>query len=410
MQFKKTWQRLLLALPLLALPALSFAAPVYKLSTFVDMKPGSAFANKYCGSNPCAVEGSTKDALGNLYLAMASPKGKIFKVTPSGQVSVYATFPVSDPSPDSIFNSVNLRLTFDLEGNLYAPFIDLSNYATKETTAMNGVWKIPPGGGNCNLNSGPCKKIWPNGPTTPVVRFLDGVAVDNKGSLYVADAQMGNIWKVNIVKKTGKLWAGVDANNGTANLGGSPVDIALGSPEGRGLGVTGITLDTLGTALYAVNFDRGQALRIPIKADGSAGPQKILLDLSSQDRQMDAVFFDKITQNLYVTIDQTGFMAFNQSLLACIINGTIGTPACTLAPFFDGHQVLSANLIKFQLGLENNVNLAVIIDDPRIGVTTGVNAAGPAIIGNLLGSLYIDVYSSTDGTGPKVMKADLISP
>jgi hypothetical protein len=348
------------------------------------------------------VEGSAKGPDGNLYLAMALPKGKIFKVTPNGTASIYASFPVSDPNTTAIdFDSVNLRLAFDDKGNMYAPFIDLTNTTTKTPSAYNGVWMIPPGGGTCSLTSGPCTKIWPqNENTTPAVQFLDGVALDGKGSLYVADAQMGNIWKINIAAKTGQLWAGTDAGNNPNYLAGNPADFALGSPIGRGLGVTGLAMDTFATNLYAVTFDTGRTVRIPIKANGSAGTQQDILDLSSSDQELDAIFFDKVTQQLYVTRDETGFIGFVESL-PCALSPV---PTCSLAPYYDGHEILSTNVAALELGLTKSVTFNPIINNSLLGVTTGVVTA-PGLLGDIDGVLYIDVFSDSDGTGAKILRA-----
>lgn len=401
---KLTWVPLLLFIPMLALfySASSNAATTYNLSVFLDMSPSSSFAQQYCpvvgGVNTCAVEGSAKDSKGNLYLAMALPKGIIFKVTPAAVASIYATFPISnatDPSATD-FDAVNLRLAFDKHDVLYATYIDVDNPATKVPTAYTGVWHIPEGGGNCSLNSGPCVKIWPTSTTTPLLRFPDGLALDergnDKGSLYVADAQMGNIWKVDINTGNAVLWSGVDANSSPNYLEGNPFNIILGfstNPSiNRGLGIVSVALDKNANYLYAATFDGGKVVQIPINKDGTAGTQKVLLDVLPQDFQLDAIYFDDRKNTIYVTNDNDQFNA----LINFIFNG---------GPFFpplDGHQIYAADASN-----PSNIQFTSILNDPVLGVTTGVingidKKNSPV--------LYIDVFGSVEGaTTPKIVTA-----
>lgn len=375
------------------------SATTYNLSTFLDMSPTSSFAQQYCPANNCAVEGSAKDSKGNLYLAMALPKGKIFKVTPDGDVSVYATFPISNAqNPTAVdFDAVNLRLAFDKHDVMYATYIDVVDTVSKTPTAYTGVWKIPEGGGNCDLSSGPCVKIFPQNLTTLLLRFPDGLDLDNKGNLYVADPQMGNIWKIDLNTRNGSVWAGVDANSSPNYLKGNPFYIILGFSTNplvnRGLGIVSLALDKKAENIYAATFDGGSVVRIPINEDGSAGAQQVLLDVSPQDKQLDAIYVDKKDGVVYVTHDNSQFNA----LINFIFNGG------PFVPPIDGHEIFAGEVNKH----DNSVVFNSIINDPIIGVTTGVINGIDKKNDN---TLYIDVFGSVEGaTTPKIVKAVPVS-
>jgi sugar lactone lactonase YvrE len=391
--FKKL--SLIVPLSFLFFNASSFATTTYTLSTFLDMCPTSSFAQQYCPANNCAVEGSAKDSKGNLYLAMALPKGQIFKVTPEGTASVYATFPISNAQdPAAVdFDAVNLRLAFDKHDVMYATYIDVVDTVSKVPTAYTGVWKIPVGGGNCSLSSGPCVKIFPQNLTTPLLRFPDGLDLDGKGNLYIADPQMGNIWKIDLDTGNGAVWAGVDAGSSPNYLKGNPFNIILGFSTNplvnRGLGIVSLALDKKADNIYAATFDDGSVVRIPINNDGSAGAQQVLLDVSAQDKQLDAIYIDKKDNVVYVTNDNSQFNA----LINFIFNGG------PFVPPIDGHEIYAGKINKH----DNSVVFSSIINDPIIGVTTGVINGIDKKNDN---TLYIDVFGSVEGaTKPKIVKA-----
>jgi gluconolactonase len=82
--------------------------------------------------------GSAVDLDGNLYLAHTA--GNVLKVTPAGQISVYATGPSGKP-----FLCTNYP-AFDREGNMY-----LSDSGDWSRTVNGHIYKIPPGGGEARL-------------------------------------------------------------------------------------------------------------------------------------------------------------------------------------------------------------------------------------------------------------------
>ena len=225
--------------------ALTFARPLhaqgYQLSTFIDMSPSSAFAQTFCpniqGVRTCSPEGSVRGVDGSLYVAMALPKATIIRLKPNGNASVYATFPLNNADPTAVdFNGVTLRLATDNRGFLYAAYISVVATTTFVPSEYSGLWKIAPGGGPCDLASGPCTKIWP-APfqvVAPPFRFGNGLVLDlsadrtGKGSIYVADSTMGNIVKIDLKSGQAAVWAGVDAGSSPNYLGGNPGNFILG--------------------------------------------------------------------------------------------------------------------------------------------------------------------------------------
>lgn len=383
----------------------------------------------YC-TNSCNPEGSTLGPNKNLFITFGSPRGKIFQVTSDGKASLYATLPASDYDL-GLLNGTGLRLAFDKSGNLYTFFIQ-KNLLGKPT-ANFGLWKIPPGGGVCELQSGPCKKIWPAPGETlyPNLRFGDGIALDNYGYVYIADSQMGNIWKVDLKDQSATLWAGHDSNSPTDVLTGNPNNFILGFAPGifggRGLGVISLALSDDNKHLYATNYDYGRVIDIPINTDGTPGTAKILVDLSKTDMQLDALFLDKNTNSLYATrIKQNmiGLVSFlgNVSLLLTLFLLAILITRLILRMKFisilttlfliligysiigallgwqllptslkDGHAILSANL-------QNPTDFNILIDDPMLGTTSSVVADGN-------NNFYINVYSSDTDSGARIIKA-----
>ncbi|KTD03957.1 hypothetical protein Lgee_0407 [Legionella geestiana] len=379
--------------------------PLYNLSTLVDMSTNSEFARANCpvsnGNHTCNVAGSTRDILGNIYVTMVVPKGQIFKITPAGKTSLYATLDIGSDDPAAIDNNnVAFRVTMDALANMYVSFRSVDT--TQNPTDMNGVWVVPAGGGHCALDSSnTCKKLFPAiGQTTnPVLRFVDGVTLDGFGNLYLADAQMGNVWKINLFSKNGALWAGTDAGSSPNFLAGNPIDILLGSPlSGRGFGVVGLDYDKLKNVLYATNFDTGSVIAVPVKLNGSAGKQSVSLNLSAEDRQLEAIqivddLFNVHGRKLVVANTLSGFIGFSK-FVGCQQN----IPGFCPAPFVqpsNGQQLLSANL-----DAPGGLNFQPLINNPEL-------QAPASVINGVLRSqtLYINALGQLDGSGSKILKA-----
>ena len=119
-----------------------------------------------------------------------------------------------------------------------------SLYVTLCTGSPNlqGIWRVSPNGSARRIAALP-----PGG-------FPNGMALDDRhGLLYVADSLLSVVWRVSIADGTVSAWA-------------SGPQLA---PSG-GLGANGLKLH--GGAVWVSNTQLGTLLRIPIRADGSAGP------------------------------------------------------------------------------------------------------------------------------------------
>ena len=119
-----------------------------------------------------------------------------------------------------------------------------SLYVTLCTGSPNlqGIWRVSPNGSARRIAALP-----PGG-------FPNGMALDDRHDLlYVADSLLSVVWRVSIADGTVSAWA-------------SGPQLA---PNG-GLGANGLKLHD--GAVWISNTQLGTLLRIPIRADGSAGP------------------------------------------------------------------------------------------------------------------------------------------
>ncbi|MFD4599506.1 hypothetical protein ACFWPQ_15915 [Streptomyces sp. NPDC058464] len=164
---------------------------------------------------------------------------QVVKVTRERRVRVLATLPdENNPRTPLVGSAVTHGLARAQDGTLYV------NYATG--TGLTGVWRIPAGGGTPEQIG-----------RLPADGLPDGLALDEKhGVLYAADSALGTVWRIPASGGTATAWA-----TGTA---------LTGLPSATGFGVNGIKVHK--DAVWVTNTDRGTLLRIPVGADGSAGP------------------------------------------------------------------------------------------------------------------------------------------
>ncbi|MEW2514408.1 hypothetical protein [Streptomyces sp. NPDC046870] len=179
------------------------------------------------------------DQDGSAYLTFASAR-QVAHVTDDGRVRTRATLPAVAHAATPLLHSAAVTgIARAHDGTLYV------NYATG--TSATGVWRLSPGDAPERIAALPADGL-PN-----------GLALDERrGVLYVADSVRGTVWRVPLSGGTATAWA-----RGAAL---APLPAA---PAG-GFGANGVKLHR--DAVWVSNTDRGTLLRIPVRADGAAGP------------------------------------------------------------------------------------------------------------------------------------------
>jgi hypothetical protein len=157
---------------------------------------------------------------------------QVGRVTTTGALTNLSTLP--EDSGDNALVSGIIRLD---SGSL------LVNY---NAGTSSGVWSVPADGGTATQLV-----------SIPGAGWLNGMTYDpSKRVLYLTDSTLGEVWKVSLSTDTASVWA-----TGTALQPG-------GTPGSKG--ANGIKL--YNGAIYVGNTSAGTLLRIPIDADGTAGP------------------------------------------------------------------------------------------------------------------------------------------
>ncbi len=115
-------------------------------------------------------------------------------------------------------------------------------------------------------------------------KLPNGIAVDEKGNLFVTDLLSGTVSKV--------------TSDGTVSLfaSGPLLAPALLPQIGLQLGPNDLTFDKKGTALYVTNVGQGTVVKVEVREDGTAGAITDFATIPTPD----GVAFD-MKGNLYVT-------------------------------------------------------------------------------------------------------------
>jgi hypothetical protein len=167
---------------------------------------------------------------GSTYLTLSLAR-QVARVSPAGDVRVVATLPA--PPPGSTALTTGIVRTPD--GTLYVAY-------AAGTSALNGVWRIRPGGGPVRITA------------LPGSGFPNGMALDARsGTLYVADSLLGVVWRVPLGGGTAVSWATGPALAPAGFFGANGLKVHDG-------------------AVWVSNDDQGTLLRIPITAGGRAAP------------------------------------------------------------------------------------------------------------------------------------------
>ena len=223
--------------------------PVWRIKPDGTLVPVGSIPNAPA-PNACNPSGITFDALGNLYVADAANGGVVWKLArkTDGSFQDGVAFATNVPGTNG--------LAFDRDGNLWTG---------DGTTGQGRVWRVSPGGGDCNPGApSGCQEMFRiqpmanaagvgrsngtlqpgNATPNPQPLVANGVAFDERGDLYVADTARGAIWRVQF-ERDGSLRSrtGCDTTFPADTLCMENVLVAHPQLEGA----DGIALDRAGT-------------------------------------------------------------------------------------------------------------------------------------------------------------------
>lgn len=236
---------------LAALLTLGTAAPAHAAGATISFNP-------LAGEFP---EGIALDHHGNTFVTLA-PRGEVREIAADGTQSTVA---VISPPGKGIGTA---GLAFDGRGNLFVAVITFD-------PADSGVYEIPPGGLATRL------------PGSEQIGLANGLAFDDRGSLYVSDSLQGAVWRLS-------------PDGSAERLVQDPL------LEGNGSFGIGVPLGANGIAfrhgsLYVTNTEIGRVVRIPLSPSGAAGGLQILAE-GPQLIGSDGCQFD-VHGNLYIALN-----------------------------------------------------------------------------------------------------------
>lgn len=214
-------------------------------------------------------EGLAVDADGTMYTSLWE-SGRIVRLDGKGGYQIIATI----PSKEIGSAGLTAGMEFGKDGKLYVAF--MWNYSEAEEAdpfhpACRNSKDLYTGVYQVDVHTGAVKPFLTKKDGWTAC-FPDDIAVDAKGNMYVTDLTLSGIWKI---APDGKysLWS----TDPLLQWAPAPFNE---TPEGANDLV--ITKD--GTALYVATDGNPMIVRVPIKADGSAGAATIVArDLSLTD-------------------------------------------------------------------------------------------------------------------------------
>jgi sugar lactone lactonase YvrE len=231
-------------------------------------------------------EGLTVDKDGNYYTALFHT-GKIMKVTPDGQQELIATVPPGS----NAHHGETVGVELDKKGNLYVAYKqdspkydatdlnDPSHPSCRDATVTaSGVYKI-------DLATKQVTALATKADGWAFC-FPDDVDIDDQGNVYMTDLTYAGIWKISPDGKKVALWSAGPLLNWPPHpysdlpLGVNDLDIA---PDGK--------------SIYAVTDGDPSVVKVPIKADGTAGKASVVATGFSP---FDGIAFDD-KGNIYVS-------------------------------------------------------------------------------------------------------------
>lgn len=205
------------------------------------------------------------DADGNILVSLALT-GEIRRISPDGAQTPVAYLPIApevQPCGNAFGVAIMGGIALDPHGNIYASVASCD-------VAQIGIWRVSAEGGAVDQLA-----------ALPAAALPNGIAY-RAGQLYVADANLGVVWRVAADASSGaEVW--------TDDALLAPLPDFFPGPNG---------LQIFRDEVYVAVSDRGHVLAFPILADGSAGPARI----HASGVGLDDFAFD-VRGNLYGTTD-----------------------------------------------------------------------------------------------------------
>ncbi len=203
----------------------------------------------------------------------ALPTGQIVTVDlAKGTIADYGATPSFPQNGGAL-----VGLTLGPDGALYAAL-----NITAAGGPKTGVYRVAPGGGAATLFA-----------SDPGMFFANDLRFTAAGDLLVSDSISGTIFKIDKAGAVSK-WLSDPLL--------TPDPTVCGEDTMYHLGVNGFVLS--GGAYYATNTDRASIVKIPVKADGSAGtPEVFVATDCAKLSGADGIALDEATGDLLVAVN-----------------------------------------------------------------------------------------------------------
>jgi sugar lactone lactonase YvrE len=182
-------------------------------------------------------EGVAVDKRGNIFVSLVAPVSEIRKIRPNGTQTLLTPLPTTGIGP--------LGLAVDAIGNLYVGLVSFD-------PATQGVYRVSADGIAARL------------PGTGAIGFANGLAFDDRGTLYVTDSTAGAVWRIPR-GGTAELWIRSPLLEGTGVFG-------IGFP----IGANGIAY--LRGSVIVANSEKATLVQIPVGPGGDAGVPSVLAE------------------------------------------------------------------------------------------------------------------------------------
>jgi sugar lactone lactonase YvrE len=211
-------------------------------TTTAAAKPEPATLSQVATFNPAAFElpeSVTLDDDGTFYMSMA---GNVQRLVPGGELELFASLPIP---PGAFAGGVKIGP----DGDLY---VTSGGFSPSPSAAF--VWRVEADGTVHEVAA-----LDPFG-------FPDDLTFDDEGNLYVSDAFLGVIYRIDpagdvVPWLSSPLFVGDPAN---------PAVVI--SP----FGAVGVAFEKKDRNLYVANLDDGAILRVPVLPDGEPGVTEVL--------------------------------------------------------------------------------------------------------------------------------------